>query len=110
MSPLTLAQLKGLQELVQDVVSASVDAVEETHRAIARQPFAVLEWIPGVATPARLVEQAQDAVATGVYQSIRAVNHLAGAATAQALDWLEQQDAAAPVAACLVGRPAACRR
>ena len=95
MSPLTITQLRGLQELLQDTVSASVDAIEETHRAIARQPLAVLEWIPGVAAPARLVGHLQATISGGVYHSIRTVNHIAGALATQALDWLEEQAAAA---------------
>lgn len=56
----------------------------------ARKPYAVLNRIPVVATPARAVEQVQLAITGGVYQAIHAVNRLAGSAATRILDRFEE--------------------
>ena len=53
---LSLRQIRGIADLVHEVVAGSVDAVEETHRSIACKPFAVLEQIGPIAVPVRLIE------------------------------------------------------
>jgi hypothetical protein len=90
MSRLTLKQIKGLQELIQDAVEAGANATEEVHQAIARQPYALLRRIPGIAQPARVVEQFQHALTSGVYQSIRLVNRGLGRVAGRVLQDFEK--------------------
>ncbi len=90
MSPLSITQLRGVKDLIHDTVSAGVDAIEETHQAIARQSFAVLEQIAVIATPARAIGHIQQTVTGGVYQGIRTINLIAGTVATQVLDKLEQ--------------------
>ena len=71
-------RLLGLRALFEDVVEHGSSAVERVHRATAERTFAVLEAIPPVAAPARLVHVAHGAVLTGVYESIRLVNRAVG--------------------------------
>lgn len=91
MTKLSIQQLRGLKDLIQELVDNGASAIEETHLAIASQPFAVLERIPVIATPVRVVERVQRAVTINVYDAIRAVNGLVGALANQALDCLEGQ-------------------
>jgi hypothetical protein len=70
------------------------DAVEHGSRAIeriqiesARRPFAIVELIPAVATPARVAHGLHDASVTAVHGTIRAVN----AAASRAVDFALQQ-------------------
>ena len=90
MLPLSLRQIRGAADLVHEVVAGSVDAVEATHRSIARKPFAVLEKISPIAVPVRLIEHIERNISGGVYQSIRLSNRLAAAVATQVLDRLEE--------------------
>ncbi len=92
MSRLSIQQLRGLKDLIQDAVAAGVNITEETHQAIARQPYALLEKIPIIATPAHVIENVQQTVTSGVYQTIRAVNQVSGAFANQVLDRLEEKE------------------
>ena len=42
---LSIQQLRGLKDLIQEGVTAGVNAAAETHQAIVRKPFALLEQI-----------------------------------------------------------------
>ena len=53
----------GLQE--------TTTRVQEMHQAIAGLSFQMLGWIPGLAGPTRIVQDAHDAIARGVYTAIR---------------------------------------
>jgi hypothetical protein len=92
MSQLSIQQLRGLKDLIQDAVAGGVNITEETHQAIARQPYALLAKIPIIATPAHVVEHVQQTVTGSVYQTIRAVNQVAGALANQVLDHLEESN------------------
>ena len=94
----TMKRLRGLRALVQDVVEHGSSAIERVHLATARRPFAVLESIPGVAPPARLVHAVHDVSVAGVYATIRLVNRAVGASVELALDAVERRDANAAAA------------
>lgn len=85
----SVGQLHGAIDLVQDAVEATVNAVAEAHLDIARAPYAVLGRLPGIAEPARAIEQVQLAITVGVYDSIHAINRLAGSAAACLLDRIQ---------------------
>lgn len=86
-----LQKLRGLKNLVRDAVEHGATAIEQVHLATARRPFAVLEQIPGIAEPARGVQQVHDAVVATSYGAVRAVNRAVSQAADLALDALERQ-------------------
>ncbi len=45
--------------------------VQDMHRAITDLSFQALRWIPGMAGPARLAQDAHDMIADGIYATIR---------------------------------------
>jgi hypothetical protein len=83
---MTMQRWRGLKALVQDAVEHGSRAVERVHLATARRPFAILEAIPVVATPTRIVHVIHDATTSTVYGSIRLVNRAVGATLDVALD------------------------
>jgi hypothetical protein len=85
----TLRQIRGMQDLTQETIDAAVTAIAQAHRAIARQPYAILEKISLIAAPVRVIEHTQQTITDGVYSSIHAVNHIVGTVAIQVLDHLE---------------------
>ena len=79
-------RLRGLRALVQDVVEHGSKAVEEVHKATAARTFFVLEAIPPIAKPAKVIHAVHDASLTGIYGVIRAVNRVVGKGLEVALD------------------------
>jgi hypothetical protein len=71
-------RLRGLRALVGEAVEHGSKAVEVVHKATAARTFYVLEAIPPIATPAKVVHVVHDAWLTGVYGIIRAVNGVVG--------------------------------
>lgn len=86
-----LNKLRGLKNLVRDAVENGATAIEQVHLATARRPFAVLEQIPGIAEPARGVQQIHDAVVATSYGAVRAVTRAVSQAADLALDVIEQK-------------------
>lgn len=86
-----MKRLRGLRALVGDAVEHGSKAVEQVHRATAARTFFVLEAIPPIATPARIVHVVHDASLTGVYGMIRVVNHVVGRTLDVAIDVAEEQ-------------------
>ena len=80
-------RLRGLQRLIHDGVRQGADFVETHHRRAADKPFKVLESIPPIAAPTKLVHGIHDGVLWLSYGGIRAINH----AIAVADDWLVDQ-------------------
>jgi hypothetical protein len=85
-----LSRLRGARKLVTDAVEHGSAAVERVHLATAARPFGILEKIPVVAEPARVVHTVHDATTKLVYVSIRAVNRVVGAALDVAIDVAEK--------------------
>ncbi|RQP22025.1 alpha/beta hydrolase family protein [Piscinibacter terrae] len=69
---------------------ATAQRVQDMHHAIADKTFGVLQKVPVVSLPARVVQGAHDAITDGVYAAVRAGGHaalsVAGAAEAMSLD------------------------
>lgn len=90
---------RGLVKLVGEAVENGSRAVEKVHLETARRPFAILEHIPGVATPAKVVHGVHDLSVSSVYFTIRAVNHVVVTSVDLALDTFGKGErAAAPKA------------
>ncbi|MBK9517946.1 MAG: alpha/beta hydrolase [Anaeromyxobacter sp.] len=74
------ARWRGLAQLAGEAVEHGAGAVERVHLATARRPFTVLERVPGLAGPARLVHRVHDAAVTGAYGLVRLAGRAVGAA------------------------------
>lgn len=88
----SLNRLRGLRALVQDVVEHGTTAVESVHKATAARTFVVLEALPPIAKPARVVHTVHDAWLSGVYGAIRVCNKLIGKTLEVALEVAENEE------------------
>src|SRR6186713_2775673 len=52
-------------------IQATATHVQEMHQAIAGNTFDVLQKVPGLSVPARLVQGMHVAITTGVYAAVR---------------------------------------
>jgi hypothetical protein len=68
-------RLRGLTRLLHDGVRQGVDFVEKHHRHAAARPFRVLESVPPIAAPTKLVHGVHDAILWLSYGGIRTINH-----------------------------------
>lgn len=81
-----LPRWRGLIALIGDAVEHGSTAVERIHMATAQRPFQIIEQIPPVAAPTKLVHGIHDAVVTNTYRQIRWVNGLVQKLADAALD------------------------
>lgn len=88
----SLKRLRGLRALVGDAVEHGSKAVEGVHKATAARTFHVLEAIPPIATPAKVVHVVHDASLTGIYTAIRVVNRVLGATLDTVIDVVEPDE------------------
>jgi hypothetical protein len=86
----SLNRLRGLRALLEDAVEHGTKAVERVHMATAARPFDILDLTP-IAPAARGVRLIHDATVTGVYETIRQVNHLVGVTLSAAIDLYEAE-------------------
>lgn len=70
-------RVRGLVNLVGDALKHGSLAVQEVHEKTAARPFDILEAIPPVAVPAKIVRFFHDTTVSGVYGSIRLIGALA---------------------------------
>ncbi len=87
---------RGLVALARDAVVHGSAAIERVQRETAERPFGILEQIPPLATPARVVHVVHDASVTVVHGSIRLVSRAVGASIDLVLTSLEQRSESAP--------------
>ena len=85
-----LAKWRGLKALLVDAVEHGSRAIERVHLETAKRPFAILEQIPVVAEPAKLVHEVHDAVVGTTYALVRTANRAAGLTVDVALDAVER--------------------
>lgn len=94
-----MTRWRGLVALVRDAVEHGSRAVEKVHLETARRPFGILEQIPAVAEPTRVVHVIHDATVSGVHGIVRAVSHAVGTTIDVVLSVAEEKtdhDAGAP--------------
>ena len=82
---MNMKRVRGLRQLVEDVVEHGSRAVERIQKETAQRPFAILEAMPTIGEPARLVHAVYDAWVGGVHGTIRVVNRAVGATVDAAL-------------------------
>ena len=77
-------RIKGFKRLIHDGVERGAVFVEKHHRHAAEKPFRVLESIPPIAVPTRIVHRIHNGVLWLTYGSIRSINQV----TEMADDWV----------------------
>ena len=73
-----LARWRGAVALLRDAVEHGSRAVQRIQIETARRPFGIMEHIPGIALPTRIVHEVHDVSVTAVHEVIRTVNAVAG--------------------------------
>ena len=86
----TFERWRGAAALVRDAVEHGSRAVQRIQIETARRPFAILERIPGVAGPTRIVHQVHDTSISAVHEAIRGVTLVVGATVDFALRQAEK--------------------
>ncbi len=87
----SLERWRGLKDLLVDAVVNGSSAVEKVHLATAGRTFSVLELVPGVSAPARIVHVVHDLSAKTTYATIRAVTQVVGAGLELGLSAAEER-------------------
>ena len=85
-------RLRGLRALVEEAVEHGSKAVEDVHKATAARTFVVLEAIPPIAKPAKVVHVVHDLWLSGIYGAIRVGNRVVGKGVELALDLSETRE------------------
>lgn len=91
MDKVTVHQIKGLKNFIQDAVEAAVNTTARTHQAIAQKPFTALKKITPIAAAVSALEQVQESVTSGFYHGIIAVTRINSAIAEQLIDYLGRQ-------------------
>jgi hypothetical protein len=89
-------RLRGLKSLVADAVEHGSSAIEKVHVATAARPFAVLEHIPPLAAPTKIVRVVHDTSVSVTYESVRVVTRVVSSALGVVIDELERNEARPP--------------
>ncbi len=84
--PHVMKRLRGLRALVEEAVQHGSKAVEDVHKATAARTFVVLEAIPPIAAPARVIHTVHDLWLSGIYGMIRIGNRVVGKTLEVAID------------------------
>ena len=85
-------QWRGLAALVTDAVVGGASAVERVHLAVSSRPFDILEEIPLVSAPSRVVRAVHDLSTRTTYASIRGITRLVGSAVDLAIELHREGD------------------
>jgi hypothetical protein len=90
------SQWKGLSALVVDAVVHGSEAVERMQRGLVATPFQVLEQIPPLVGPMKVVRTVHDLALTTTHGTIRLTAKVVGTALAAGLDLAENQPPGGP--------------
>jgi hypothetical protein len=86
----TQKRWKGLVSLLEDTVVQGASAIERIHLAQSQKPFQIIEQIPEVAAPTKMIHAVHDAVVKGSYASVRLVTKAVAATLHVVLDATEK--------------------
>lgn len=81
---------RGLKSLVVDAVEHGSRAIERVQKETAARPFAILEMIPPIAAPAKVVHVIYDASVSVTHGTIRLVNSAVSGALDVVIDVVEK--------------------
>jgi hypothetical protein len=90
---MTRKKLRGLKNLVQDLVEHGSKAVERVQKETADRPFGILEKIPLINAPAAGVHVVFDVMVSGIHGAVRVANRAVGVGLDLALDAAEVREA-----------------
>jgi hypothetical protein len=79
-------RVRGLVSLVRDAVDGGSRAVQKVQLGIAKRTFDILEAVPVVAAPTKVVHVLYDLSVNSTHGIIRGVNSLVGAVAEEAVD------------------------
>ncbi len=82
---------RGLVVLVKEAVENGSIAVEKIQKETANRPFGVLEKIPPIAGPAKVVHTLHDVAVSTTHTAIRLVNRVLGDALDTVLASVERE-------------------
>ena len=82
---------RGLVVLVRDAVENGSKAIEKIQKETANRPFGVLEQIPPIAGPVKVVHTIHDVSVTTTHTAIRLVNRVVGDAVDAVLATVERE-------------------
>ncbi len=85
-----IQQLRGAKDLLEDVMTATVNASESLQQKIVRQPYALLQRIDAIAEPVRKIESVQATITHTIYGTIRLVTRGTASLASRLLDFAEQ--------------------
>lgn len=91
MDKVTVHQIKGLKNFIQDAVEAAVNTTARTHQAISQRPYTALKTITPIAEAVSALEQVQESLTSGFYHGIIAVTRINSAIAERLIDGLERQ-------------------
>jgi hypothetical protein len=87
---------KGFVSLLEDAVVQSASAVERIHLEQSKKPFLIIEQIPDIAGPTKVVHAVHDAVVKGSYASVRLVTKAVAATLRVVIDSVDTQSEPTP--------------
>lgn len=85
----SIDRLRGLKNLLIDAVDHGAGAIEKVHLGTAKRTFDVLEAIPGIDEPTKVVHVVHDVSVQGVYGAVRLVTRVVGVVLDAAIDVVE---------------------
>lgn len=91
MEHVSLRQIRGAKDLVEESIDAAALAIGDVQRKMTQTPYALLAAVKPIAGPVRAIERAHLKIADSVYFSIRLGNRLVGNMAGLVLDQLEAQ-------------------
>jgi len=84
---------RGVRALVTEAVEHGSRAVERVQMETSQRTFVILEAIPPLTVPVKVVHAVYDVGVGGVYAAIRAVNQVVGLSVDAALEAVEEESA-----------------
>lgn len=91
---MSVPRIRGLVSLVRDAVDGGSRAVQKVQLGIAKRTFDILEAVPMVSAPTKVVHVVYDLSVNSTHGIIRLVNGAVGEAADVALEHLAHQEAA----------------
>ncbi|MBS1148989.1 MAG: uncharacterized protein H6Q89_687 [Myxococcaceae bacterium] len=82
---------RGLVVLVKEAVESGSIAIEKIQKETAQRPFGVLEQIPPIAGPVKVIHTLHDVSVSTTHTAIRLVNRVVGEAVDAALASAERE-------------------
>jgi hypothetical protein len=100
---MSLPRIRGLVSLVRDAVDGGSRAVQKVQLGIAKRTFDILEAVPGVREPTKVVHLVYDLSVNSTHGIIRLVNGAVGGVAEVALDRFDRRSNIEQKSPCALG-------